>query len=179
MEEQNTFPCHSCRLAFKPPLPPEVTFGRRRRSQSLESSTIRTFGEKSFSNKSELAQVVSTHPGLSTVVETDSSQLPMVMIQPISETIPPGPDVVQPEVDLDPVSFFPEHLNLEVEKPEVFPALVIPQIFVAIESPISHSQPHEIYFGLDGKILPPGLISIEERPQDEKPLTPTHFGVEL
>ena len=73
----------------------------------------------------------------------------------------------------------PEHLNLEVVQPEVVPTLVIPQIFVAIESPISHSQPPEIYFGPDGEILPRGLITIEEIPQDETPLTPTHFVEDL
>ena len=115
MEEQKPFPCRSRRLMLKPPLPTEVTSGRRRRSQSSESSTIHTSGETSFSHKPELAQVVSTHPGSSTVVETESSQLPVVTIHPISETIPPGPDVVQPQIDPDPVSSFPEHLNPEVE----------------------------------------------------------------
>ena len=70
MEEQNPFPRCSHRLALKPPLPPKVTSGRRRRSRSAESSTIRTSGETSFSHKPELAQVVSTHPGSSTVIET-------------------------------------------------------------------------------------------------------------
>ena len=55
MEEQNPIPRFSRRLALKPPLPPEVTSGRRRRSRSVESSTIRTSGETSFSNKPELA----------------------------------------------------------------------------------------------------------------------------
>ena len=59
------------------------------------------------------------------------------------------------------LSSFPEHLNPEVEQPEVVPTLVIPQSSVAIETPISHSQPPEIYFGPDGEVLPPGLISIE------------------
>ena len=56
----------------------------------------------------------------------------MVTIHPISETIPPGPDVVQPEIDPDLVSSLPEHLNPEVERLEVVPTLVIPQISVAI-----------------------------------------------
>lgn len=56
----------------------------------------------------------------------------MVTIHPISETIPLGLDIVQPEVDLYPISYFPEHLNPEVEQPEVLPTLVIPQIYVAI-----------------------------------------------
>ena len=43
----------------------------------------------------------------------------MVTIHPISETIPPGPEVVQPKIDLDPVSSFPEHLNPEVVQLEV------------------------------------------------------------
>ena len=98
---------------------------------------------------------------MSTGVETESSKLPTVTIHPISETIPPGPDVVQSEIDPDPVSFFPEHLNLEVEQLEVVPTLVIPQIYVVIGSPISHSQPPKIYFGPDGEILPLGLITIE------------------
>ena len=115
----------------------------------------------------------------STVVKTESSQLPMVTIHPISETIPPGPDVIQSKIDTDPVSSFPAHLNLEVEQPEVVPTLVIPQISVAIETPISHSQLSEIYFGPDGEILPPGLIVIEEIPQHDTPLTPTHFGEDL
>ena len=72
-----------------------------------------------------------------------------------------------------------ENLDPEVERLEVVPELVIPHSTVAIESPISHSQPHEIYFGPDGEILPPGLILIEEIPQDETPLTPTHFGEDL
>ena len=57
--------------------------------------------------------------------------------------------------------------------------MVIPQIFVAIESPISQSQPLEIYFGPDSEILPFGLIAIEEIPQDDTPLTPTPFGEDL
>ena len=103
----------------------------------------------------------------------------MVTIHPISETIPLEPDVVQLEVDPDPVCFLPEHLNPEVERPEVVHVSVAPQSIVAIESPISRSQPLEIYFGPNNEILPPGLISIEEIPQDETPLTPTHFGVEV
>ena len=103
----------------------------------------------------------------------------MVTIHPISETIPPRPDVVQPKIDPDLVSSLPEHMNPEVEQPKVVPTLVIPQISVAIESPISHIQPPEIYFGPDGEILPPGLIVIEEIPQVDTPLTPTHFGEDL
>ena len=76
------------------------------------------------------------------------------MIHPISETIPPGLDVVQPQIDPDPDSSLPKHLNPEVVQPKFVPTLVIPQISVAIESPISHSQPPEIYFGPDGEILP-------------------------
>ena len=72
MEEQNPIPHRSRRLAKKPPLPSEVTSGRRRRSRSTESSTICTFGETT-SFKPELAQIVSTHPGSFTVVETESS----------------------------------------------------------------------------------------------------------
>ena len=68
MEEQNPFPRHSCRLALKPPLQPEVTSGRRRRSRSAESSTIRTSSETSVSHNPELSQFVSTHLGSSTVV---------------------------------------------------------------------------------------------------------------
>ena len=67
MEEHNPTPRCSCTLALKPPLPMEVTFGRRRRSRYAESSTIRTSGETS-SFKPELAQIVSTHPGSFTVV---------------------------------------------------------------------------------------------------------------
>ena len=95
MEEQNSFPHRSHRLALNPPLPPEVTYGKRRRSHSAESSTIRTPGETSSSNIPELAHFISTHIGSSPVVKTKSSQLPVVTIHPISETIPPGSDVVQ------------------------------------------------------------------------------------
>ena len=179
MEEQNPFPGRSHRLALKSPLPLEVTSGRRRRTRFSESSTIHTSGETSFSHKPELAQVFSTHPSSSTVVETESSQLLVVMIHPISETIPPGPDVVQPEIDPDLVSSLPEHLNPKFEQLEVVPALAIPQIYVAIETPISHSQPSEIYFGPDGEVLPPGLITIEEIPQPDTPLSQTHFGGDL
>ena len=153
-------PCRSRRLALKPPLPLKVISGRRRQSQSAESSTICTSGETSSFNP-ELAQIVSTHPSSSTVVETESSQLPVVTIHSIVETIPPGPDVVQSQIDLDPVSSLPEHLNPEVEQPEVVPTLVTPQIFVAIETPMSHSQPSKIYFGPNGEVLPPALITIE------------------
>ena len=88
MEEKNPIPRHSRRLALKPHLPPEVTYGRRRQSRSVESSTIHTSGETS-SFKLELAQIVSTHLGSFTVVEMESSQLPMVTIHSIAETIPP------------------------------------------------------------------------------------------
>ena len=86
----------------------------------------------------------------------------MVTIHPIIETIPPKPDVVQLEVDLDLVSFFPEHLHPEVERLEVIPILVTPRSIVAIESPISHSQPPEIYFGPDGEILPPSFFRLKK-----------------
>ena len=85
----------------------------------------------------------------------------MVTINPISDTIPSKPDIVQLEVDLDPITFCPAQLNPEVERPKFFPILVAPQSIVAIESTISHSQPPKIYFGPDGEILPPGLISTE------------------
>ena len=153
MEEQNLFPLHSRRLALKPHLPPKVTFGRQRRSRSTKSSTIHTFGETSFSHKPELAQVVSTHLGSFTIVETESSQLPVVTIYSIPETIPPGLEVVQSHIDPDPVSSFPEYLNLESEQPELVPALVTPQIFVATKTPISHSQSSEIYLGLTVKFF--------------------------
>ena len=71
MEEKNPIPHHSHRLALKPPLPPEVTSGRRRRSRSSESSTICTSGKTSYFNP-ELAQIVSTHPGSFTVVKMES-----------------------------------------------------------------------------------------------------------
>ena len=67
MEEKNHTPRRLRILALKPLLPPEVTYGRRRRSQSTESSTIHTSGEIS-SFQPELAQIFSTHPDLSTVV---------------------------------------------------------------------------------------------------------------
>ena len=57
--------------------------------------------------------------------------------------------------------------------------MVTPQSIVAIESPISHSQPPKIYFGSDGEVLPPGLIYFKEISQDETPLTPNHFGEEI
>ena len=85
MEEQNPFPHHS------------------RRHHSTKTSTINTSSEASSSHIPELAQVVSTNLGLSTVVETESSQLLMVTIHPIVETIPPEPNVVQLEVDVDPI----------------------------------------------------------------------------
>ena len=85
MDEQNNFP------------------RRSRRHRSIETNTISTSSEASYSHIPELAQVVSTNPGSSTVVETKSSQLPVVTIYPISETIHPEPDVVQLEVDLDPI----------------------------------------------------------------------------
>ena len=75
----------------------------------------------------------------------------MVTIHPISETIPPGLDVVQSEIDLDPVSSLPEHLNPEVVHLEVVPTLFIPQISIAIKSPISQSQPLEYTLGLTMK----------------------------
>ena len=114
MEEQNPFPHRSRRLALKPPLPPKVTSSRRRRSRSSKSSTICTSSETSLSHKPMLAKVVSTHHDSSTVVEMETSQLPMVTIHPISETIPPGLDIVQPQIDPDHVSSLPEHLNPEV-----------------------------------------------------------------
>ena len=86
----------------------------------------------------------------------------MVTIHSIAETITPGPDVFQSQIDPDPVSSLPENLN--PEQLEVVPTLVTPQIFVATKTPISHSQPSEIYFWLDGEVLPPGLIVIEEIP---------------
>ena len=109
----------------------------------------------------------------------EPSQLPVVTIHSIVETIPPGPDVVQSKIDPDPVSSFPAHLNPEVEQLEVVPTWVTQQISVAIETPISHSQPYEIYLGPDGEVLPPGLIAIEEIPQPDTPLSQTHFGGDL
>ena len=178
MEEHNPTPCHSRRLALKPPLPPEVISGGRRRSRSTKSSTIRTSREKS-SFKPELAQIVSTHPSSSTIVETESSQLPVVMIHSIIETILPRPEVVQSHIDPDPVSSLPESLNPESEQQEVVPTLVIPQSYVATKTPISHIQPSKIYFGPDGEVLPLGLIEIEEIPQPDTPLSQTHFGGDL
>ena len=126
-----------------------------------------------------MTQVVFTNPGLSVVVEIESSQLSVVTIHLIAKTISPGPDVVQPQIDPDPVFSLPEHLNLEVEQLEVVPTLVTPQFSVATENPISHNQPSKIYFGPDSEVLPLGLIVIEEIPQDNTPLTPTHFGGDL
>ena len=103
MEEKNPFPHRSHRLALKPPLPPEVTLSRRRRHHSTKTSIISTYGETSSSHIPESKKVVSTHPGSSIVVKTESSQIPMVTIHPISETIPPKPDVFQLEVDPDPI----------------------------------------------------------------------------
>ena len=98
------------------------------------------------------------------------------MIHSIVETIPPGPNIFQTQIDPHPVSSLPENLNPEVEQPEVVHTLVTPQISVATETPISHSQPYEIYFGPDGEVLPPGLIMIEEILKDDTHLTPTILG---
>ena len=68
-----------------------------------------------------------------------------------------------------------ENLDPKIEKPEVVSILVTPQSIVAIDSPISHSQSPEIYFGPDGEVLLPGFILIEEISQDNTPLTPNHF----
>ena len=65
-------------------------------------------------------------------METESSHLPVVMIHQISETMPPRPNVVQSQIDPDPVSSFPAHLNLEVKQSEVVPSLVIPKTSVSI-----------------------------------------------
>ena len=178
MEEHNPIPHRSRRLALKPPLPLEVTSGKRRRSRSAESSRIHTSRETSSFNL-ELAQIVSTHPSSFTTVEMKSSQLLVVTIHSIAETIPPGPNVVQSQIDPDHVSSLPENLNPKVEQPEVVPTSVIPQSFVAIETPISHSQLSEIYFGPEGEVLPHGLIAIEEIPQPDTPLCQTHFGGDL
>ena len=85
MEEQNTFP------------------RRSHRHRSTETSTISTFGEASSSHIPELAQVVSTNPVLSTIFKTESSQLPVVTIYLICETIPLEPDIFQLEVDPNPI----------------------------------------------------------------------------
>ena len=82
----------------------------------------------------------------------------MVTIHPISETIPPEPNVVQLEVDPNTIILLPEHLDLEIEKPEVFHVSVTPHSIEAIESPMSRSQPPDIYLGPDGEILPPIFI---------------------
>ena len=84
----------------------------------------------------------------------------MVTIHSITETIPPGPNVVQSQINPDPVSSFLENMN--PEQPEVVPTLVTPQISVAIETPISHSQQSKIYFGPDSEVLPPGLIAMKK-----------------
>ena len=80
----------------------------------------------------------------------------MVTKNPISETIPPGPDVVQLEIDPDLVTTLSKHLNSEVQQSEVVPTLVIPEIFVTIETPILHRPSPKIQFGPDGKVLPLG-----------------------
>ena len=125
MEEKNPIPHRSHRLALKPPLPLEVTSGRQRQSRSVESSTICT-SRKTSSFKPELAKKFCTHISSLTVFETESSQLPIVTIHSITETIPHGPDVVQSQIDPDPISSLPTHVNPEVEQMEVVPTLVIP-----------------------------------------------------
>ena len=90
---------------MKPHLQPEVTSGQRRQHRSTETSTISTYGEAPSSHILESAQVVSTHPSSSIIFDMESLQLPVVTIHPISETIPPKPDVVQMEVNSDLVSF--------------------------------------------------------------------------
>ena len=103
---EHPFPYHSRRIAKKPHLPPKSSSSRKMWHRSTEFSTISTHGATSSSHIPELEQVVFTNPSSSNIVKTESSQLPVVMIHPISETIPPGVDVVQPEVDLDPVFFY-------------------------------------------------------------------------
>ena len=115
MEENNPTSLHSRRLALKPPLPLEVISGRRRRSRSTESSTIRTSGETS-SFEPGLSQIVSTHPGSSTVVEKESSQLHVVTIHSIVDTISSGPEVAQSHIDPDPVSSLPKYMNPKSEQ---------------------------------------------------------------
>ena len=148
-------------------------------NNGVKIGTILRPNSETSSFNPELAQIVSTHPGSFTVVKTESSQLPVVKIHLVAETIPPGPNVVQSQIDPDPVSSLSANLNPEIEQPEFVPTLVIPQSSVAIETPISHSQPSEIYFGPDVEVLPPGLIAIEEIPQPDTPLIPTHFGGDL
>ena len=101
----------------------------------------------------------------------------MVIIHSIAETIPPGPNIVQSQIDTNLVSSFPKNMN--PEQPNFFPTLVISKSSVTIETPISHSQLSEIYFGPDGEVLPLGLIAIEEIPQPDTHLSQTHFGGDL
>ena len=76
-------------------------------------------------------------------------------------------------------------MDLEVEQSKVVPILeddrpVYPQTSVTIEtSPLPQDQIIEIYYRPDGEILPPGLISIEEEPEEETPRTPFHFRIGL
>ena len=107
MEEEHHFPCHSCRITLKPPLPLEAISSRRRRPHSTETNTISTSGASSSSHLPKLSRVVSTHPGLSIVIEMESSSVPVDTEVPISETIHPKLDVIQLEVDRDPIIILP------------------------------------------------------------------------
>lgn len=74
-------------------------------------------------------------------------------------------------------------MDPEVEQLEVVPVpeddrSVYPQTSITVEtSPLPQSQTPEIYYIPDGGILPPSLIAIEEKSEEEtSSKTPTHFG---
>lgn len=188
MEETQSKPCRSQRLASQPSLPPEVRPIQTKRSCLTESSSsglLKTFvstssetpvtpiisGSAFREEVPQLQEDIRTDP--SVTVDTSVPETPpsRVDLEPISVQIEATFElVVVQEPPFETKVHLPEHLYVEFQYLEG----VTPSVSVTAEA-IPSSAP-EIIYGPDGLPLPPGLIAIKEIAGDRPSSTPFHFG---
>lgn len=171
MQESQSKPLHSWRLASQLSLTPETKPFRAKWSHLTESNSLGLFETcVSTSSEATVTPIISSTsafteevPQLQEDIRTD----PIVTVNTsISEIAPARAD---PEIEVH----LPEHLEVEFQNSEGVNPLVS-----VIARAIPSSAP-EIFYGPDSLPLPPRLIAIEEIVEDLPFSTPLNFGTRI
>ena len=168
MEESQSKPCRSWRLAIQPSLTLETKPTQEKRSCLIESNSPHLFETcVSTLSKTTVTPIISGITSFTEKVshlQEDIRNNPSAMVDTsIPETTPPRTNV-ETEIRL------PEHLEVEFQNSEG----VTPLVSVTTGAKLSSAP--EIFYGPDGLPLPPGLIAIEEIVEDPPPSAPVDFG---
>lgn len=167
MEESQSKPRRSRRLASQPSLTLETKPFREKRSRLTESNSLGLFETCVLtSSETPVTPIIS---GTSTFIEEVPQLQEDVRIDPSVMLDTSIPETAPSRANLETEVHLLEHLEVEFQNSKG----VTPPVSVTAEA-IPSSAP-EIFYGPDGLPLPPGLISIEEIVEDLPSSTPFHL----